>query len=220
MKSIFDRHHKEYDAWYDRNKFAYLSEVEVLKKLIHKDERGLEIGVGTGRFASALGVTMGIDPSHAMLAKAAERGVNVRWGFGENLPFWEESFDYILIVIALCFVREPGKVLREAHRVLKPDGKILIGIIDKTSFLGKFYRRKRSPFYSQARFFSTDEVREMLEENRFKNLSYWQTLFRLPDEINFIEKPQRGFGKGGFVVVCAKKPAINSKQTGPAIPLL
>ena len=33
MKDIFDRHYKKYDAWYDRNIFAYLSELEAIKKV-------------------------------------------------------------------------------------------------------------------------------------------------------------------------------------------
>lgn len=49
--NIFDAYPKEYDQWYERNRFAYLSEIETLKKVISETGRGLEIGVGTGRFA-------------------------------------------------------------------------------------------------------------------------------------------------------------------------
>ena len=89
--NIFDRYYKKYDIWYDRNKFAYLSELEAIKKVIPSVGRGLEIGVGTGRFAAALNITIGIDPSHNMIEIASRRGVNVRWGFGEDLPFLEFS---------------------------------------------------------------------------------------------------------------------------------
>src|SRR4030042_209848 len=146
MKNIFDRYYQKYDAWYDRNKFAYLSELEALKKALPKRGKGLEIGVGTGRFASALGIGYGIEPSSNMVKIARQRGVDARLGFGERLPFNNASFNYVAIIITLCFVKDPQKVLKEARRVLKRRSKIIIGIIDKDSFLGKFYQKKKSIF--------------------------------------------------------------------------
>jgi ubiquinone/menaquinone biosynthesis C-methylase UbiE len=205
MNSIFDRYHKKYDAWYDRNKFAYLSELEAVRSVLPSWGRGLEIGVGTGRFSLPLGIDIGIDPSKDMLEIAKERGVSTRWGVGEDLPFLNDSFDYVAIIITLCFVRDPEKVLKEAWRVLAKNGKIIIGIIDKDSFLGKFYQKKKSVFYKEATFFSVGEVTDLLKSNGFKNISYLQTVFHLPEKISSIEKPQKGFGKGGFVVISAKK---------------
>jgi len=205
MSAVFDRYYKRYDDWYDRNRFAYLSELEALKKVLPMAGRGLEIGVGTGRFAAPLGITMGIDPSHNMIKIAAERGVVVRWGFGEDLPFRDETFDYVAIIITLCFVKNPLKVLKEARRVLNEKGKVILGIIDKDSFLGKFYRRKKSAFYKQANFFSIREITDLLKKAGFNKFSYYQTVFKLPESINLIEKPCKGFGKGGFVVISGEK---------------
>ena len=205
MSAIFDRYYKRYDDWYDKNKFAYLSELEALKKVLPNAGRGLEIGVGTGRFAAPLGIAMGIDPSHNMIKIAAERGVIVRWGFGEDLPFWYETFDYVAIIITICFVKNPLKVLKEARRVLNEKGKIILGIIDKDSFLGKFYRRKKSAFYKRANFFSIREITDLLEKAGFDKFSYYQTVFKLPESINLTEKPRKGFGKGGFVVISGEK---------------
>lgn len=205
MSAIFDRYYKRYDAWYDKNRFAYLSELEALKKVVPRVGRGLEIGVGTGRFAAPLGITMGIDPSHNMIEIAVKRGVIARWGFGEDLPFWDETFDYVAIIITICFVKDPLKVLKEARRVLNEKGKVILGIIDKDSFLGKFYRRKKSTFYKRANFFSIREITALLEKAGFNKFSYYQTVFKLPESINMIEKPRKGFGKGGFVVISGKK---------------
>ena len=205
MSEIFDIHYKEYDAWYDRNSFAYLSELAAVKKVLPRHKKGLEIGVGTGRFASCLGISKGIDPSAAMLKLARARGVDVRVGQGEKLPFRGNTFDYVAIIITLCFVRDPAKVLEESARVLKKDGKIILGIVDKESFLGKFYQKKKSAFYGKARFFRVGEVTELLKEAGFGSFSYYQTLSVLPDEMSAVEKPAKGFGKGGFVVVAAKK---------------
>jgi len=205
MSAIFDRYYKRYDDWHDKNRFAYLSELEALKKVLPKAGRGLEIGVGTGRFAAPLDIAMGIDPSNNMIKIAAERGVIVRWGFGEDLPFWDETFDYVAIIITICFVKNPLKVLSEARRVLNEKGKIVLAIIDKGSFLGRYYRRKKSAFYKHANFFSVRETTALLEKAGFSKFSYYQTVFKFPESINSIEKPRKGFGKGGFVVISGEK---------------
>ena len=203
--NIFDRYYKKYDAWYDKNKFAYLSELEAVKKVLPKRGKGLEIGVGTGRFAHAVGITAGIDPSKNMIRIARKRGVDARLGSGECLPFKNSTFDYAAIIITICFVKAPQKVLKEARRVLKKNGKLIIGIINKDSFLGKFYQKKKSVFYKQANFFSPKEVTDLLKVARFSHFSYYQTLFKSPGKINLIERPQKGFRKGAFVVISARK---------------
>jgi ubiquinone/menaquinone biosynthesis C-methylase UbiE len=205
MSNIFDRYYKKYDAWYDRNKFAYLSELEAVRKVLPKKGKGLEIGVGTGRFAQPLGIQYGIDPSKRMLEIARKRGVEVRVGYGEKVPFTNSVFDYVAIIITICFVKNPAEVLREAYRVLNKNGRIIVGIIDKESFLGKFYQRKKSIFYRQANFFSVKELVNLLKATGFSRFTYYQTLFHFPQKMNSIETPRKGFGQGGFVVIRGKK---------------
>jgi len=202
---IFNHYYKRYDAWYERNRFAYLSELEVIKKVLPKKGKGLEIGVGTGRFAQALGITAGVDPAKNMVKIARQRGVEAYVASGEDLPFEEGSFDYVAIIITISFTKDPRKVLKEAARVLKREGKVIVGIVDKNSFLGKFYQKKKGVFYKQASFFSVSEITNLLEEAGFSKFSYYQTVFDFPDKINSIEKPQKGFGKAGFVVISAKR---------------
>ena len=202
---IFDKYCKKYDDWYDRNKFAYMSELEAIKKVLPKKGECLEIGVGTGRFAVPLGIATGIDPSKKMVEIAGKRGVNVKLGTGENLPFSNAGFDCILMVVSISFVENPRKVIEESHRVLKNNGKIVMGIIDRNSFLGKFYQKKKSVFYKSAHLFSVDEVSDLLKAAGFKQVLYYQTLFDLPEKMNSVDKLRNGFGKGGFVIVSASK---------------
>lgn len=207
MSGVFDRYYMKYDAWYDRHPFAFLSEAEAIKKVLPPEARGLEIGVGTGRFAAALGIPMGIDPSRRMLEIAQKRGVNVRSGFGEDMPFLNGAFDYVAIIITLCFAKDPRKIIEESARVLRKKGRIIVGIIDKESFLGKFYQKKKSVFYKQARFLSVKEVADLLRKAGFDSFAYYQTLSMLPGEMDSVERPQKGFGKGGFVVISGEKKA-------------
>lgn len=201
MSNIFDRYYKRYDAWYNKNKFAYLSELEAIKELLPKKGKGLEIGVGTARFAAPLGITTGVDPSENMLKIAKKRGINVKLASGEQLPFKNFTFDFVAIIITICFVENPLKVLKETKRVLKKNGKVIIGMIDKNSFLGKFYQKKKSLFYKEANFFSVRGITDLLKVVGFNHFSYYQTLFKFPNMINSIEQPQKGYGKGGFVIV-------------------
>ena len=205
MKNIFDQYWRRYDTWYEKHKFVYLSEVEAIKKVLFKKGKGLEIGVGTGRFASTLSISDGIDPSTKMATIAKSRGINVKIGSGENLPYKDKGFDYCLIAITICFVQEPKKVISEANRVLKDKGRIILGIVDKDSFLGKFYQEKESIFYKEANFFSVKEIVKLLEDNNFSKFSFYQTIFNLPEEVKTIEAPLEGYGKGGFVVISGEK---------------
>lgn len=205
MSDFFDEHYEQYDAWYEENRYAYLSELEAVKKALPTEGYGLEVGVGSGRFAAPLGITVGIDPSKKMIELAKGRGVDARPGVGEELSFKDSTFDYVAVIVTLCFVQDPEKVIVESARVLKPSGKLIVGIIDKESFLGKFYQQKGSIFYGHARFFNIEEVVEMMRAAGFGDFAYYQTVFDYPDKLNTVEKALEGFGKGGFVVINAMK---------------
>jgi ubiquinone/menaquinone biosynthesis C-methylase UbiE len=205
IHKVFDRKWSHYDTWFETNRLIYLSELDTLNKLMPNGV-ALEIGVGTGRFASPLKVKFGIDPSIPMLKLAQQRGIKVVVGVGEQLPFKEASFEFILLIVTLCFVANPAQVLCEAQRVIKPKGYIIVGIIDRNSAWGKFYESKKleSNFYHIAQFYSPSEVIRMLKDAGFKNIDAYQTLLSKPTTIKAKEKPILGFGKGGFVAIRAQ----------------
>ncbi|MCF7888303.1 MAG: class I SAM-dependent methyltransferase [Candidatus Omnitrophica bacterium] len=203
--NIFDKNFKKYDKWYDKNHFAYLSELELLKKIVPKTKKGLEVGVGTGRFAKELGTEFGIDLSLGMLRIAKKRNIKSILAQGERLPFKDNFFDYLTIIITICFTENPAKILAEAKRVLKKRGKIIIAIVDKDSFLGDFYLQKNSIFYKYASFFSISEISNLCESQGFSNFSFYQTLFTFPNKLKKPDRPRKGFGEGGFVAVKASK---------------
>jgi ubiquinone/menaquinone biosynthesis C-methylase UbiE len=205
---VFDKYFEDYDQWYEDNKLVYLSELEAFKKVIPINKKGLEIGVGTGRFAEPLGIEYGVDPSENMLSIARKRGIKTFVGKGENLPFPDKEFDYVLLAITICFVENPDKVIEEARRVLKDNGKIIIGIVDRNSPLGEFYLEKKKEghkFYKYATFYSTEEIIEMLKKHNFKDFIFYQTIFGSIKDIKEIEEPKEGYGEGSFVVISATK---------------
>jgi ubiquinone/menaquinone biosynthesis C-methylase UbiE len=167
----------------------------------------LEVGVGTGRFASPLGIRIGVEPAKAMAEIAQRRGIKVYRTNAENLPFDNESFDFILMVTTICFLENPKQALKEAIRVLIPGGHIIIGMIDRDSFLGRLYesRKKESLFYRNAIFYSVKEVLNWLKEIKYTHIQVCQTLFRNPEEMTAIEPVKDGYGEGGFVVISARR---------------
>jgi len=199
-----------YDAWFERHQLAYLSELKALRALLPEGPfSGLEVGVGTGRFASALGIWVGVDPANKCLKLARERGVEAILAIGEALPFREGAFDVVLMVVTFCFLADPEAALSEGHRVLKPEGRLLVGIIDRESKLGVLYTRKKAegcPFYRDAVFYTPAEVVGMLKEHGFLVKKVVQTLFKLPWELNEVEEPEEGYGRGSFVAIAAVKP--------------
>ncbi len=204
---VFEEHALEYDRWFEENKFAYESEILALKRLISEKRLGLEVGVGTGRFAAPLGIEVGVEPARAMAKIARKRGIEVYMARAEELPFKDLSFEVVLMVVTICFVQDPLKALREARRVLRPGGRLVIGIIDRESFLGQIYEAKKeeSVFYRVARFYSAGEIVGWLKDLGFEKIEIYQTIFDNPEKINTLEPLKGGYGEGGFVVISAKK---------------
>ncbi|MGM0442099.1 MAG: class I SAM-dependent methyltransferase [Elusimicrobiota bacterium] len=204
--SIFDKYADRYDQWYDENKDIFLSELNALKKFIPETGKGLEVGVGTGRFASELGVSCGIDPSSNMLKKAKDRGIETTLGNGESMPYDSEFFDFTVNVVTICFVNNPEKVIEETYRVLKNGGIIIAGFIEKNSKWGKYYKsQKNSPFYNNATFYTFKDIKNYLKNAGFKNIKTNQVLFAGPGNFKEIEEPRPGHKEGSFITIKAGK---------------
>ena len=201
----FDTHTDDYDRWFDEHPLIYGAELKAVDALLPRSrEGGLEIGVGSGKFASRLGVPVGVEPSIPMAERAARQGIDVHAGVAEALPFPDGSFRYALMVVTICFVDDPLKAFEEASRVLLPGGCIVVGFVDRESEIGREYesRKQTSVFYRDARFHTTDDVLDLLSRAGFRGPVCKQTL--IPGERENVIR--EGYGEGSFVVVRAAKP--------------
>ncbi len=201
----FEEYANEYDDWFVKNKSVYKAELQAIRDILPKNGTGLEIGVGTGRFAVPLGIKDGLEPAGNMRAIAQMRGINVVPGVAEALPFPDAAFDYLLMVTVLCFLDDVRAACREARRVLKPGGCLLLGFIDKNSKLGKLYaaNKTKNKYYHAATFYSAEEVVSFLKEAGFSDFIFRQTIFHR--EPKRPEPVREGSGKGSFVVVKSSK---------------
>ncbi|MCW9023215.1 MAG: methyltransferase domain-containing protein [Gammaproteobacteria bacterium] len=207
--SAFDEHASAYDAWFDEHEAFYQLELKALQQLVPTRGEGIEIGVGTGRFAIPLGINTGVEPAEAMRVIAQEKGIHTISAVAEHLPLEAESFDYVLFVTTLCFLDSIEKAFNEAFRILKPGGALVIGFIDKDSDLGQQYqqRKNESRFYQEATFHSVNEVVQILESCQFNDFKFMQTLLPDSETLSSEKQIQAGYGAGAFVVVRALKPA-------------
>ncbi|MBN1520612.1 MAG: class I SAM-dependent methyltransferase [Spirochaetales bacterium] len=202
----FDEYRDRYETWFERYKAVYESELKAIRQLLPAG-RGLEVGVGTGLFASALGISDGVEPSTVMAELALARGVHVCRGRAEKLPYHSGTFDYGLMVTTICFVDNPRRAIRELGRVVRSGGFVIMAFVDKASPLGQVYLKfkKNDVFYRKAVFYSVAEVTAILERGGFLIQDARQTVFGQLDDIKEIQEPRPGTGTGGFVVLRAQK---------------
>lgn len=201
----FDIFTDEYENWFKENELIFQSELLALKQVIPVGKEGVEIGIGSGIFAEKLDIKFGIDPSEKMLNYATQRNLKVKKGVAENLPYPDNSFDFVAFITSICFVDNPEKAIEEAHRIIKDKGEIIIAFIDKESSLGNslVQEKKDSKFYKHAKFYSVSELTSMIANNHFEISDIIQTLTEI--NLKIPENPTKGHGKGSFVVIKGKK---------------
>src|SRR5438309_9269325 len=134
MVDFFDQIAPVYDTW------AGGQHGRVAARLVDlaapaKDEQVLDVGTGTGLVAHLVasrvspGLVIGIDLSANMLSIArAARAKNTQFvGMAaEHLVFRPATFDLVTMGEALAYLADPTTALEEAHRVLRPGGRLAV----------------------------------------------------------------------------------------------
>jgi ubiquinone/menaquinone biosynthesis C-methylase UbiE len=133
---FFDRIAPVYDIW------AGGQHGRVAARLVDlaapaKNEQVLDVGTGTGLVANLLaprvnpGLVFGVDLSENMMSIArARKAKNVQFvGMAaEHLVFRPQTFDLVTMGETLVYLADPTTALAEAHRVLKPGGRLALSV--------------------------------------------------------------------------------------------
>jgi ubiquinone/menaquinone biosynthesis C-methylase UbiE len=137
------RHYDEiaeiYDHRYDRkrgrNYYNHISR-QVMERIPGKGHL-LDLGCGTGlfvqRYVGSGGTAVGLDISRGMITKAQARCETSHFTVGnaEYLPFADNSFDAVSSLLAFSYVKNPGMMLAEVFRVLRPGGAVAVCTLGK-----------------------------------------------------------------------------------------
>ena len=136
--------------------------------LLPSDAVVADLGCGTGQFASAIspfvGQVIGVDNSAAMLKAAKRRmemldNVDLRSGELEALPIKADTCDAAVMQLVLTYLEQPALAVREAARVLKPGGRLVIVDLlphDRDAFRRQMNQRRRG--------FEPGELNAMVED--------------------------------------------------------
>jgi ubiquinone/menaquinone biosynthesis C-methylase UbiE len=137
--SIYDQQDFSGDCYRQRMSIV-LSWIECLS--LYKNSKILDVGCGAGRFtqeAAKRGYKVfGMDYSHGMMVKTSnisnredELNTSFLQGDIESLPLKDSSFDVIVCLGVVAYLKSEEKALHEFERILKPNGVLAISIVNK-----------------------------------------------------------------------------------------
>ncbi|MBP2674427.1 MAG: hypothetical protein H6Q84_1267 [Deltaproteobacteria bacterium] len=179
----FDGFAEKYDKWFDTGlgKYVLRTEMELVMDLVapKRGDKVLDVGIGTGIFALELmkhttDIT-GIDVSEKMLEIAKSKGVkNVALGDAVSLDFPDESFDLVLSITALEFIKDYEKAISEMVRVCRKGGRVVVGTLGSGSLWalkrGRAARKDADSVFRDARFYSYGELKRAAEKFGYKSV--------------------------------------------------
>jgi ubiquinone/menaquinone biosynthesis C-methylase UbiE len=206
---VFHKRAVEYDGWFD-DSLLFDIELRALQDLkVNLAEPRLEVGVGPGRFARELGVSIGIDPALGALGIAHQRIPYVCRAVGESLPVQSASVGTVFLLFTLCFTENPAQVISEMARIIKPAGHVVLGVVPEESPWGRFLRKKRRdghPFYQHSRFYDVQQVVGWFKDVGLTVVEERSSLVQLPGEVSVMEQSLRGLNEdAGFVILVGRK---------------
>jgi len=196
-KNNIDWKPEAYDAWYETTlgRLSGRIEKELIFSLagLKRGETAIDIGCGTGNYSIELakrGIDVtGLDDSEEMLSRARIKAGNERLRIdflradALALPFPDASFDLVLSVSALCFMKDPQGAIVEMRRVLRPGGRVVIGSLNRWSPWALARRVKglfRETIYNTAAFTTPRELESALARAGFEAVKVKACLFFLP----------------------------------------
>jgi SAM-dependent methyltransferase len=172
---------EHFDSRFSEDNLAFWVPRLIAAAAIGADSRVLDIGCGTGGFSRAIArltsarVT-GYDASARFIgfARAQDAGEDVEWvvGDAERLPFPAASFDRVLLSLVLHQLAHPTAAVREAYRVLRPGGLVLVRTIAPEDAVRRVPERYLPAMAAAdaARLPPVDDVTAWLEDAAFADV--------------------------------------------------
>lgn len=168
----------------------------------------LDVGCGRGEFAAYLAQGgrgkdwdyLGIEPSREQLARRdiREFGRGFLQALGERLPIPDMAAQGVLVKEALDHCFDPGKVLAEAKRVLKPGGVLVVTVTNDRSYFKRLLpwvnRARKAAQEDHLSFFGPEDLARLAEGASFDRVrAETYNYLKLP---RFMERVLGSFGEG------------------------
>ena len=220
---LFDNWPERYDEWFTTPIGVLVKkyEEELILDLLRPlpGEIILDAGCGTGVFTLDIlffGVhVIGLDISLPMLTRAAQKtkGYPLQMVLADmsTLPFQKNSFDKVVSVTALEFIKDAKDAVRELFRVTKKGGCVVVATLNSLSPWASRRRaeaRKAHSLFEKAIFRSPDELRSLAPlDGVIKTAIHFQKEDD-PDRVPEIEREgaRNRLDTGAFVVARWEKP--------------
>ena len=125
-------------------------EAELITEAFSDCEKTLSVGCGIGSIGERIKGKdiFYLDSSPQMLLEAEKRVKGpLVLASAEMMPFKSCSFDCTYSVTALEFMENPKKAVRETARVLKPDGKVLVMMLNPSSKYFKSHVKRKGSYF-------------------------------------------------------------------------
>jgi len=189
--------HKPYHRFLDQSELAVAAPYCQGKEV-------LEVGCGTGLVLKPLSQiasrAAGIDISQGMLAKASERGLEVKLGSATDIPFPDASFDTVVSLKVLAHVQDIRKAMLECARVVRPGGHLVLEFYNRSSLRQLVKRLK--PAQKIAHSTTDDQV-----YTRYDSLADIRSY--LPEGLDILQV-------GGIRILAPTYHFFNAPLLGPA----
>lgn len=153
----------------------------VEKEQITQDHYVLDIGCGTGLTSAYLYEQFrcrvaACDIHSIMIEKANQRfqkkGIPIKaiYGNAHSLPFQDESFDYIISESVTSFT-SIERSIKEYHRILKPNGKLIAIELSLNEGISEDNIRKYKQFYRLKKLLTIKNWNEVLSKKNFSSIN-------------------------------------------------
>ncbi|BCB96300.1 hypothetical protein JZK55_12220 [Dissulfurispira thermophila] len=159
--------------------------LSIIERLVPNKGRILDVGTAGGSF---LGVAKsrgwdatGCEPNRWLAEWGRQRyGIHIHTGTIFDMNLGDASFDVVTLWDVLEHTPNPKSVLLECHRVLKPDGLLIVNYPDIGSSIARLMGRKWVFLLSvHLYYFTVDTIEKMLKLTGFQMINkqkYWQSL--------------------------------------------
>jgi SAM-dependent methyltransferase len=147
----------------------------------------LELGCGPGRYVAMLKHfqcnIVGVDPYSFDSWDQFQEHNNIKLMPNvpaESLPFENDTFDFICCTGALLYFDDPEKAMREANRVLKPNGRMVLRTVNKGNLYTKYTKKKLDP--ASKNLYYKEELEKLLIDchftiNKYFSYGFWPPVF-------------------------------------------